>query len=283
MTASTLKTLYEAQLQQDLEPPVHEHVDRRATRCMLRISRALPPGELTEGDHNRIWIWSDLHLGHHETIGFFQRPFPSPRQMDLALFSAWERTVAPRDTIICLGDVTIPALWGPRLKRLRRAPGRKLLVIGNHEINGVGEVDIDGFDEIHSTLYASGDPPLLLTHMPLETVPEGSVNVHGHLHDEPSPSREQHINVSVEQLDYRPWPWEAVRTLARRLAAGHRVRRPHDGRTTEQHRLTGGADNHDADSDLAFEPHVMRAAGADNADSCQPPGFAPCGFRAPRP
>ena len=130
MNASTLKNLYEAQLQQDLEPPVHEHVDRRATRCMLRISRAMPPGELTEGDHNRIWIWSDLHLGHHETIGFFQRPFPSPRQMDLALFSAWERTVAPHDTIICLGDVTIPALWGPRLKRLRRPPGRKLLVIG---------------------------------------------------------------------------------------------------------------------------------------------------------
>lgn len=230
MNASTLKTLYEAQLQQDLEPPVHEHVDRRATRCMLRISRTMPPGELTEGDHNRIWIWSDLHLGHHETIGFFQRPFPSPRQMDLALFSAWERTVAPHDTIICLGDVTIPALWGPRLKRLRRAPGRKLLVIGNHEINRVGEVDIDGFDQIHSTLYASGDPPLLLTHMPLETVPEGSVNVHGHLHDEPSPSREQHINVSVEQLDYRPWPWEAVRTLARRLAAGHRVA----GRTTAE-------------------------------------------------
>ena len=90
--------------------------------------------------------------------------------MDDALFRSWHRTVTPRDAIICLGDVTIHALWGTLLKRLRSAPGRKILVIGNHEINRVGEVDIDGFDEIHSTLYAAGDPALLLTHMPLRNV-----------------------------------------------------------------------------------------------------------------
>ena len=45
------------------------------------------------------------------------------------------------------------------------------MVIGNHEINAVGELEINGFDEIHSTLYAAGDPALLLTHMPLRNVP----------------------------------------------------------------------------------------------------------------
>ena len=53
------------------------------------------------------------------------------------------------------------------LERLRSAPGRKVLVIGNHEVNCAGNVDIDGFHEIHSTLYGPGNPPLLLTHMPL--------------------------------------------------------------------------------------------------------------------
>ena len=150
--------------------------------------------------------------------------------MNDALFRNWHRTVSPGDTIICLGDIAIHGLWGTLLKRLRRAPGRKILVIGNHEINRIGEVDIDGFEELHSTLYAAGDPPLLLTHMPLRHVPDGCVNVHGHLHNRESPSRTRHINVSVEQLRYRPRPWEAIGRLARNMVAGNTV----TGRTTAQ-------------------------------------------------
>ena len=187
---------------------------------MLGISRRMSVGELKEENHWRIWIWSDLHLGHDETISYFGRPFENPRQMDDALFASWKRTVTPGDTIICLGDVAVTGLWGTSLRRLRRAPGRKILVIGNHEINRLGEVDIDGFDAVHSTLHASGDPPLLLTHMPLRNVPEGCVNVHGHVHNRQSPSCTQHINVSVEQLRYRPRPWEAIRALARHMVAG---------------------------------------------------------------
>ena len=36
----------------------------------------------------------------------------------------------------------------------------------------VDHLDVEGFDESHSTLYAGGDPPLLMTHMPLRRVPE---------------------------------------------------------------------------------------------------------------
>ena len=230
MNATTLKKHYEVQLEEDLKPPVRAHVDRRATRCMLYISRRMPAGELKETNAGRIWIWSDLHLGHTETISSFARPFASSQEMDDALFRSWHRTVSPGDTIICLGDIAIHGLSGTLLKRLRRAPGRKILVIGNHEINRIGEVDIDGFEELHSTLYAAGDPPLLLTHMPLRHVPDGCVNVHGHLHNRESPSRTRHINVSVEQLRYRPRPWEAIGRLARHMVAGNTV----TGRTTAQ-------------------------------------------------
>ena len=37
------------------------------------------------------------------------------------------------------------------------------------------------------TLYAAGEPTLLLTHMPLRNVPDGCVNVHGHLHNRQPP------------------------------------------------------------------------------------------------
>ena len=40
--------------------------------------------------------------------------------------------------------------------------------------------------------------------MPLLQVPHGCVNVHGHVHQKESPTKNRHINVSVEQLDYRP-------------------------------------------------------------------------------
>ena len=56
--------------------------------------------------------------------------------------------------------------------------------------------------------------------MPLTEVPEGTVNVHGHLHISPSPTADRHINVSVEQLGFRPVRLSAVRRLARALVAG---------------------------------------------------------------
>ena len=148
MNATTLKALYEAQLEEDLQPPVDPDVDRRGTRGMLRVSRRLPAGDLVEANCGRIWVWSDLHLGHSTSIGSFARPFESTREADDAFFRNWHRTVGPGDTIICLGDVAIGGLSGTRLRRLRSAPGRKIVVIGNHEINAVGELEIDGFDEI---------------------------------------------------------------------------------------------------------------------------------------
>ena len=48
-------------------------------------------------------------------------------------------------------------------------------------------------------------------------MPPACVNVHGHVHEKPSVTRNRHINVSVEQLDYRPVRMTDVRRLALRL------------------------------------------------------------------
>ena len=228
MDALTLKKLYEFQLEGDLQSPVAPHVDQRETFYMLRVSRGMAPGVMREDEHAGIWIWSDLHLGHTETLHAFGRPFETAAGMDDKIFWNWRRVVAPEDTILILGDVTVHPLWGRQLKRVRQAPGRKILVYGNHEITRAGSVDNDGFDEVYSTLYVDGDPPLLLTHVPLRVVPERCVNVHGHLHQGRVPGGTQHINVCVEQLHYRPRALTAVRALARRLVRGDTVR----GRTT---------------------------------------------------
>ena len=67
------------------------------------------------------------------------------------------------------------------------------------------------------------DPPLLLTHVPLLQVPAGCVNVHGHVHQKESLSRNRHINVSLEQLHYRPAKLSDIRRLTRRLLEGRTV------------------------------------------------------------
>jgi hypothetical protein len=74
-------------------------------------------------------------------------------------------------------------------------------VQSNHDVNRLGQLDVEGFEEVHATLFADGDPPLLMTHIPLRHVPDGCVNVHGHAHNALL-TRTRHVNVSVEQIRY---------------------------------------------------------------------------------
>ena len=228
MNARVLRVLTERELAEDLEPPVAEDVDCLGTKAMLLASRRLVPGELREEDYPTVWVWSDLHLGHRESIATFVRPFRSAEAMDDALFGRWRRTVSPDDAIVCLGDVAVHGLSGRRLERVREAPGWKVLVIGNHDVRPDGTLAADAFDEVYSSLYVAGDPSLLMTHMPLRAVPDGCVNVHGHLHGARMPGVTPHINASVEQVHYRPRPLTAIRRLAARLVRGEVV----VGRTT---------------------------------------------------
>ncbi len=186
---------------------------------MLQASVTLPAGDLDEPDDGRVLVWSDLPWG----TGWASGP------------SGDHSTASRRWTRSCSGLgagrsarttrwwswVTSPcrSLRASGSSRWRKLPGWKVLVFGNHDQNGRGGVVTDPFDEAHLALAAAGDPPLVLTHLPLEEVPEGAVNLHGRIHRHRLPGRR--INVSVEQLEYRPWPLTALRRLAGRL-----VRRP---------------------------------------------------------
>ena len=190
---------------------------------MLQRSRRMAPGTLREDDHARVWVWADLHLGHTKTLETFGRPFKTAKEMTDQIFSNWQQVVAPEDTILIVGDVTVHGLWGRRLARVGEAPGRKILVYGNHEATGNEFLGCEAFDDVHSTLYVHGDPPLLLTHVPLRVVPNGCVNIHGHLHDKHVPGGTRHINVCVEQLDYQPKALTALRALAQHVIRAQTV------------------------------------------------------------
>ena len=165
-----------------------------------------------------------MHLGHPNIIGYQGRPFHDVHEMNAALWDNWQLGMDPYDTLVCVGDFALgAALSEATWDRVRAAPGcSKILVVGNHDVTGGGKVRVEGFHRAKAVLVSLGDPPLIWTHAPLPNVPAGHVNIHGHQHTALKPADSPHINVSVEQLDYRPVSLMCLRQLAGALVAGER-------------------------------------------------------------
>ena len=238
--AERLHELYVDELRRSLLPPVRPMVNRRQIEALIRRARTAEAAACTEPDA-MTWIWSDLHLGHEQSRSAFGRPFRTAAAADQGMMEAWYEQVAEGETIICLGDVTVDGeALAHHQEWWRKAPGAKWLVLGNHDVDPVNQIRPFEVDRTAVTLYAAVDPPLLLTHVPLLQVPQGAVNVHGHVHEQESPTPNRHVNVSVEQLNYRPTRLSEIRRLARRLMEGRAV----PGHTTQraaESRQTGDA------------------------------------------
>ena len=211
-------------------PGVTNRHSTKMYRAMLRMLDELPAREL-DAD-GIVWLWSDLHLGHENIIRYASRPFADATEMDETLYANWGNRVGENDTLVVVGDLAMRrAVCEETWARVRAGVGKvKHLVVGNHDLTGSGVLRVGGFDVVSSLLVVRGDPPLLLTHLPLASLPKGWVNLHGHTHDDP-PRRSPHINLSVEQLDYSPVALDRVRLLARELVAG---RVPEGATTLEQ-------------------------------------------------
>ena len=198
-------------------------VDTRQTQALIRHGRAFGPG-LCEVPDETTWIWSDLHLGNEMSLEVFDRSFRTVHEADRAMMNAWRDVVDIDDTIVYLGDINVDgSVDETKAAQWNDAPGIKWLVVGNHDVDPVNRIRPFEIDRTAVTLYAAGDPPLLLTHVPLLQVPHGAVNVHGHVHEQESPTPNRHVNVSVEQLNYRPARLSEIRRLAGRPVEGRTV------------------------------------------------------------
>ena len=217
MTSRELQAHYRAELAKMIEPGSRvEHVNPKSTRWMIGLAEATNGGAFAPEDGTRTWIWSDLHLHHRNIIRYCHRPFETVEAMNEAILTAWRGTVGEVDTIICGGDIALAgALEGGRLARVRAMPGRKLLVRGNHDFNRKGRPADTGCEETWMSLVVTGAPPLLVTHIPMTEVPEGTANVHGHVHNNEPLRAGPYVNICVEHTGYRPLPLDAVRRLAR--------------------------------------------------------------------
>ena len=168
-----------------------------------------------------IWVISDTHFNHEAILKFKDyadkptRQFASVAEMNECMLDNWNDTVKDGDTVIHCGDV----LFGENKvtwleNNFMKLPGKKKLTLGNHDnVKFLAPF----FKDIQ---YWYNIDNLVFTHMPLHPQTLGEklrwdgkdvVNVHGHIHSNPSPEGPYKC-VCVEQIDYTPVNLDALRT-----------------------------------------------------------------------
>jgi calcineurin-like phosphoesterase family protein len=154
-----------------------------------QIQQTLARGE-------RIWMAADLHLCHANVIRFCNRPFADVTQMNEHLVSQTQK-IRDGEWLVIVGDVAMGE-HQLAMEWIRRIPGRKFLVLGNHDLTRIGECrylaerTLDGqrplFDAVLPFLAwedALGQS-VFVSHYPA-TVDHSFgrlLNYHGHLHRE---------------------------------------------------------------------------------------------------
>ena len=160
-----------------------------------------------------IWVTSDTHFNHKNILNFMDGDnkkfrgdlFASTQEMNEFMIQNWNAIVKPEDKVYHLGDVFFgsPVEAGLILKRLM---GKKRLIVGNHDdLHGQrGKPLYENFQKI--TLWRIfKEFNMVLSHVPIhkDSFRKVDYNVHGHIHQRKSPSKE-YINVCVEQTNYTP-------------------------------------------------------------------------------
>ena len=149
------------------------------------------------------WIIADTHFFHANIGQYCSRP---DGWQDL-IIENWNRFIQPGETVFHLGDLAL----GKKEDAEALIPllnGKLYLMRGNHDRRGTAfyqnlgiALVKDPFRMVHST-----GQRLIFSHRPLNPLEPGALNLHGHIHNNPSPDvGARHINLSVEVREYRPW------------------------------------------------------------------------------
>lgn len=145
-------------------------------------------------------LWADLHIDHLQALvrrGWFD----TLDHYQQYISDTWIKHVRPTDVIILPGDIAISYNGLCKIKKL---PGRKILVGGNHDgERGVSLSQLAStYDEIHGLLrHRAG---FFISHAPLHL--EGMRNrrnIHGHMHDDVIEDP-RYINVSIDMCRNAP-------------------------------------------------------------------------------
>lgn len=188
----------------------------------------------------KIFVTSDTHFNHKNIINYNRGEFKvkdqdgnidldaSIKLMHENIIKNWNSVIGEDDIVIHLGDVGFgktPEDFKPIMDKLN---GKKMLLPGNHDKpmmksekdrhfwNESGfhavEVGRDSIEIRKITRPAKGilnkNASVILSHEPLYEIPEGFINVHGHIHRGPSAEvfglDERRMNVNMEFTNFTP-------------------------------------------------------------------------------
>lgn len=156
-----------------------------------------------------VWTTADWHLGHANCAKW--RGFDSVHHHNQTIMSNYAELVGKNDVVWFLGDIILTADVVPQFNSL---PGRKRLVLGNHDTDhfqkrtGLSILDFASlFEQIHG-LYKYKDA--WLSHAPIHPQQlRGRLNIHGHMHASKLDDN-SYINVSLEQTDMKPVKYQEI-------------------------------------------------------------------------
>lgn len=160
---------------------------------MEKIKVTLLPGQ-------KIFLTSDLHVGHKNVLRFCNRPFLDIKDMSKDLIENWNRVVGENDIVFDLGDMFWFDSRHDVKKFIEKLNGHIYKLPGNHDMNvehlfelcdpekvtvcrGIVCAYIQGLNpEKPSKVYE-----VWMCHVPLSTWPhfEHTIQVFGHIHSGP--------------------------------------------------------------------------------------------------
>jgi len=156
--------------------------------------------------HNT-WIISDTHF-FHENIG---RYCNRPENWQELIIKNWNDLISPDETVLHLGDFS----FGKRSNfeiLTEQLHGKIILIRGNHDRLGRVRYESRGVTIVNEPIYVELDEKvkIIFSHWPVVPLDDGVINLHGHIHNSPPPPEgsvlgPNHINMSIEVHEYRPW------------------------------------------------------------------------------
>ena len=175
----------------------------------------------------KTYFISDTHFNHKNIIKYCNRPFRDVEEMNRALIENWNNTVTDFDTVFHLGDVALTNESSMK-ELIPKLKGKKILIRGNHDKKSEEFFRKVGFGFVPENPLKLSSKRLILSHKPLKDteIPDGYVNVHGHIHNnslhkanlttneieypEDLYSEKLHINVSADAIGFKPISLEEV-------------------------------------------------------------------------
>ena len=153
------------------------------------------------------WIISDTHF-FHENIG---RYCNRPENWQALIIKNWNDLISPDETILHLGDFS----FGKRSNfdlLTEQLHGTIILIRGNHDRMSRIRYESRGVMIVNEPIYVdlAKKVKIVFSHWPVVPLDDGFINFHGHIHNSHPPAEgsvlgSNHINMSVEVRDYRPW------------------------------------------------------------------------------